>query len=72
MSADLALTTKIIQTSDNRFYQVTETGDANLAHVWNGIEVKLVSGRKGTWAPKKNASTELVRKAAARVIVEAV
>jgi hypothetical protein len=61
----------IIQTSDNRFYQVTETGSADLAHVWNGIEVKLVSGRKGTWAPKKNARAELVRKAATRIVQSA-
>lgn len=60
--------TTIIETSDNRFYQVAETGSADLAHVWTGIEVKLVSGRKGTWAPKKNARPELVRKAATRVV----
>jgi len=58
----------IIETSANRFYEVTETGNPDLAHVWNGIEVKLVSGRKGTWAPKKNARPELVRKAATRIV----
>lgn len=58
----------IIETSDNRFYRVVETGDANLAHVWNGVEVKLVSGRKGTWTDKKNARTQLVRKAGSRVV----
>ena len=61
----------IVQTSDNRFYEVTETGSPDLAHVWNGIELKLVSGRKGTWVPKKNALPELVRKAAARIVVTA-
>lgn len=65
----MSSTTQIIETSANRFYRVTETGDAALAHVWNGIEVKLVSGRKGTWAPKKNARAELVRKVGSRVIV---
>jgi len=62
----------IIETSDNRFYRVTETGDINLSHVWYGVEMKIVSGRKGTFAPKKNARTELVRKAASRVIAGAV
>lgn len=62
----------IIETSDNRFYRVSDTGDANLAHVWNGVEMKIVSGRKGTFAPKKNARTELVRKAGSRVLAGAV
>lgn len=58
----------IIETSANRFYQVTEPTGACLAHVWNAIEVKIVSGRKGTWTPKKNARPELVRKSASRVV----
>lgn len=61
-------TATIIETSANRFYHVTETNDASLAHVWNGIEVKIKSGRNGTWAPKKNARPELVRKVGARIV----
>jgi hypothetical protein len=30
----------IIETTDNRFWQVRETGSADLAHVWLGIEMK--------------------------------
>lgn len=68
----------IIQTSDNRFYRVTETGSADLAHVWNGIEVKHAAGRWSDklngnvgphWAPKKNAREQLVRKAASKIII---
>lgn len=55
----------IIETSDNRFYQVRETGDANLAHVWVGHAVKRV---KGAWVAKAKARTELVRKAASRIV----
>lgn len=55
----------IIETSDNRFYRVFATGDADLDHVWYGFEVKNVHGR---WIDKKNARKELVRKAATRVV----
>lgn len=55
----------IIETSSNRFYRVTETGHPNLEHVWNGVEVKRV---RGEWVDKKNARTELVRKAATSVV----
>ena len=55
----------IIETSCNCFYQVTDFTDPNLAHVWNGIEVKRV---KGAWVPKKNARPSLVRKEASRLI----
>ncbi|MFC7700933.1 hypothetical protein ACFQX9_30155 [Bradyrhizobium sp. GCM10028915] len=55
----------IIETSANQFYRVTETGDANLAHVWNGVQVKRV---KGGWADKAKARTELVRKVGCRVV----
>jgi hypothetical protein len=55
----------IIETSCNRFYQVSDFADPNLAHVWNGIEVKRV---KGTWVAKKNARPSLVRKEASRIV----
>jgi hypothetical protein len=58
----------IIKSSDGRIYRVTETGDANLAHVWTGIEVKHVAG---DWVAKKNARPSLVRKAATRIVVAA-
>lgn len=55
----------IIETSCNHLYRVTETNDAALTHVWFGVEVK----RSGTkFIDKKKASTELVRKAASRLI----
>lgn len=55
----------IIETSCNHFYRVRETNDANLAHVWFGVEVKRV---KGQWVPKAKARETLVRKAASQVI----
>ena len=55
----------IIETSANQFYQVRETGDANLAHVWLGIEVKRV---RGEFVPKAKARQTLVRKEASRII----
>ena len=65
----------IIKTSDGRFYNVNETGDINLSHVWNGIEVKHVAGHWAvthnvgpSWVAKKNAKICLVRKAATRVV----
>lgn len=56
----------IIETSSNQFYRVRETNDPALAHVWYGEAVKLV---KGEWVNKAKARTELVRKAATRVVV---
>jgi hypothetical protein len=55
----------IIETSANQTFRVTETGDAGLAHVWNGVEVKKV---RGAWVDKKNARSVLVRKEASRVV----
>jgi hypothetical protein len=58
----------IIETTDNRFFNVRETGDANLAHVWIGIEVKRV---RGAYEPKAKARPTLVRKEASRIVVGA-
>lgn len=55
----------IIETSANQLFRVTETGDAELAHVWNGVEVKKV---RGAWIDKKSARPQLVRKEATRVV----
>lgn len=62
----------IIETSDNRFYRVVETGSADLAHVWYGVEVRKIKGEwKFTVAGRRaymNKRPELVRKAATRVV----
>lgn len=58
----------IIQTSDNRFYRVTENTDPDLSHVWNGVEVKRA---RGVFVDKKSAREMLVRKAASQVIEDA-
>lgn len=54
----------IIQTLDGTFYRVTETGSADLAHVWNGVRVMR---KFGEWVDRKNARVELVRKVGARI-----
>lgn len=59
--------TMIIETSDNRFYRVTETGNPDLAHVWNGARVKR-DRKTGEWVRTGKWSVELVRKAATRVV----
>ena len=55
----------IIQTSAGQTFRVTETGDANLAHVWYGVAVKKV---RGDWVDKANNFPHLVRKEASRVV----
>lgn len=55
----------IIETSCNNFYQVRETNNENLAHVWFGVAVKRV---KGEWVPKAKARQELVRKEDSRIV----
>jgi hypothetical protein len=63
----------IIETTENRFYSVRETGDENLAHVWYGYEVKKLSPRQAIisgcdFAPKGKARMQMVRKAATRIV----
>lgn len=66
----------IIETSDNRFYEVLETGNADLAHCWYGTRVKKVRGKwerittyKSTGGRTINRSfPELVRKAATKIV----
>lgn len=59
----------IIETSSNQLFKVRETGSADLAHVWYGVEVKRV---KGDYVAKKHARETLVRKAACNIVREAV
>ena len=58
-------TLTIIETLDGNIYRVTETGSADLAHVWNGVRIRRVGGK---WVDRKNARVELVRKVGARVL----
>lgn len=62
----------IIETSANKFYQVTETNKLGLDHCWYGYSVKQVRGEFVLTAAGKRASSlnrpELVRKAATRVV----
>lgn len=55
----------IIETSANELFFVVETGDANLAHVWNGLRVKRA---KGGYIVVKNPKKVLVRKIGCRVV----
>lgn len=57
----------IIETSDNRFYRVTEINDPNLAHCWYGIELRK-NRKTGKLTPRDASRLELVRKAATRVV----
>ena len=59
----------IVETSDNRFFRVTETNDANLSHVWFGHEVKRKKTDFGVqWVIKATIRDALVRKSASRVV----
>lgn len=55
----------IIETTAGEIYEVEETGDKNLAHVWFGIEGKI---KGGIFTPKKHAKRRLVRKLGTRII----
>lgn len=55
----------IIETSANEFYEVRDTGNADLAHVWYGQKVKR-SG--GAFVPVKKVRVELVRKEGSRIV----
>ena len=57
----------IIETSANQLYFVVETGNSDLAHVWNGLRVKRA---KGGFVVVTNARKELVRKAGSRQIAD--
>lgn len=55
----------IVETLANEFYNVTETNNANLAHVWFGIAVKKT---KAGFVPKAKAKQILVRKEGCKVV----
>ena len=61
----------IIETSDNRFYRVRETGNPDLAHVWIGEEVRY-DRKQAAWVKRPNRRgnrpAQLVRKEASKVI----
>jgi hypothetical protein len=57
--------THIIEDTANRLWAVWATGDANLEHVYYGIEVKRA---KGGFQPKAKARATLVRKAATHLV----
>lgn len=61
--------TKIIETSDNRLFRVWDCPSPNLAHCWDGIEVKRAPG--ATFVDKKNAQPQLIRRAATKIVREA-
>lgn len=63
----------IIETTCNRFYQVRETGNPDLAHVWLGEEVRF-DKKAQAWIKKPNRKgsgnrPQLVRKEGSRVVV---
>ena len=55
----------IIETTTNEFFAVTETGDANLNHVWYGQRVKKT---KDGYLPVKKIRQELVRKSGCKIV----
>jgi hypothetical protein len=57
--------THVIEDTANRFWAVWEAGDADLAHVFYGVEVKRA---KGGFQPKAKARKTLVRRECTRVV----
>lgn len=55
----------IIETTANQYFEVTETGDSNLSHVWYGQQVKRT---KNGFIPVKKIRMELVRKLGTKLI----
>lgn len=58
----------IVLDTAGRLFRVRDTGDANLAHVWFGTEMKRTAAG---YEPKKNARESLVRKVGCTVQAEA-
>lgn len=58
----------IIETTDNRFFRVTEIENENLDHLWWGVPVKKV---RGVWVDRANGRRQTVRKAGSRVVESA-
>ena len=63
----------IVETTDNRFFRVRETGDPDLTHTWLGVEVSRAPSKSVTFPEPlylaKTTRETLVRKAGCRVIV---
>lgn len=57
----------IIETSDNRFYRVSDTANPDLAHCWYGARVRR-DKKTGEWVRTGSWTVELVRKAATRIV----
>jgi hypothetical protein len=55
----------IVETLNNTYYSVTETGDPDLAHVWFGQKMK--KSHQG-FVPVKKIHQVLVRKEGCRVL----
>jgi hypothetical protein len=58
----------IIETSDNRFFRVEPTANADMDHLWHGLQVKKVRGEWVNKSPAKKPHWVLVRKVATNVI----
>lgn len=67
----MTTTLPIVTDTAGRFFAVRETGDADLAHVWLGVEMKRAKGAKGGFVPKANACEHLIRKAGTRRVIHA-
>lgn len=57
----------IIRDTAGRHFSVRDSGVADLAHVWIGVEMKMTTFG---WAPKAKAREILVRKAGCTIIEE--
>ena len=57
----------IIETSANEFYQVRDTGNEALDHVWYGQKVKRIAGG---FVPVKKIRLELVRKLGCKIVTQ--
>jgi hypothetical protein len=57
----------IVRDSAGQLFFVNETGNPNLAHVWNGIPAKKV---KGGYAVKGIGTIRMIRKAGCTVVKE--
>lgn len=55
----------VIETSDNRFYRVTDCKEPEYAHLWHGFRVKKVRGK---WVEAAKAQLTYIRKAATRIV----
>ena len=64
----MAAYTQIIEDTCNRFWMVRDTNDADLAHVWLGVEAKRVKGGFSPKAGRAGTRETLVRREATRLV----